>query len=396
MGYLDKAGLSRAFTKLKTLIDNKADVGHTHTKNQVGLGNVDNTADSTKSVKYAASSNYANSAGKANGIVVSDTRNENPAPSSTAFDKKQLTADFKMNDKINSPTGFSGTYCGVLSLAPWSETSGGHGYQLAFGYASAGHPRLALRGSDLSANAWDSWYKIYTSDDKPTLSELGAAAASHSHTKSQITDFAHTHDDRYYTESEIDSKLAAETKARTDADAALDTAYKAADTALGERIDNAETEISANSADLTGIKGLTYGTHHINFIENSNGEYTSPALDEIAEQIAQDMVCIQIQADATTVDADTLNKLTAAWPRVILLITEDDTVEGSTFTKFMYPVGYSTNGIYLFAYPFLQYDTEDQTYYEGFMVSRTGEIGKPSQYIPLMRTDTTWDDIEPR
>lgn len=30
MGYLDKAGLSRAFTKLKTLIDKKADVGHTH------------------------------------------------------------------------------------------------------------------------------------------------------------------------------------------------------------------------------------------------------------------------------------------------------------------------------------------------------------------------------
>lgn len=207
MGYLDKAGLSRAFTKLKTLIDNKADVGHTHTKDQVGLGNVNNTADSTKSVKYAASSNYANSAGKANGIVVSDTRNENPAPSSAAFDKQQLTADFKMNDKINSPTGFSGTYCGVLSLAPWSETSGGHGYQLAFGYASTGHPRLALRGSDLSANAWNSWYKIYTSDDKPTLSELGAAAASHTHTKSQITDFAHTHDDRYYTESEINTKL---------------------------------------------------------------------------------------------------------------------------------------------------------------------------------------------
>ena len=207
MGYLDKAGLSRAFTKLKTLIDSKSNVGHTHTKNQVGLGNVDNTADSTKSVKYAASSNYANSAGKANGIVVSDTRNENPAPSSAAFDKQQLTADFKMNDKINSPTGFSGTYCGVLSLAPWSVSSGGHGYQLAFGYASTGHPRLALRGSDLSATAWNSWYKIYTSDDKPTLSELGAAAASHRHTKSQITDFAHTHDDRYYTESEINTKL---------------------------------------------------------------------------------------------------------------------------------------------------------------------------------------------
>ena len=66
MGYLDKAGLSRAFTKLKTLIDNKADVGHTHTKNQVGLGNVDNTADSTKSVKYASS---AGSASKCNNVI---------------------------------------------------------------------------------------------------------------------------------------------------------------------------------------------------------------------------------------------------------------------------------------------------------------------------------------
>ena len=189
MGYLDKDGLSRAFTKLKTLIDQKANVGHTHTKAQVGLGNVDNTADANKNVHYAASSNYANSAGKANGIIVSDTRNDNPAPSSTAFDKKQLTADFKSNSHINSPTGFGGTFCGVLSLAPWSETSGGHGYQLAFGYAKEGHPRLALRGSDLSAAAWDSWYKVYTSDDKPTLAELGAAAASHTHSKSQITDF---------------------------------------------------------------------------------------------------------------------------------------------------------------------------------------------------------------
>lgn len=189
MGYLDKDGLSRAFTKLKTLIDQKANVGHTHTKAQVGLGNVDNTADANKNVHYAASSNYANSAGKANGIIVSDTRNDNPAPSSTAFDKNQLTADFKSNSHINSPTGFGGTFCGVLSLAPWSETSGGHGYQLAFGYAKEGHPRLALRGSDLSAAAWDSWYKVYTSDDKPTLAELGAAAASHTHSKSQITDF---------------------------------------------------------------------------------------------------------------------------------------------------------------------------------------------------------------
>lgn len=58
-----------------------------------------------------------------------------------------------------------------------------------------------------------------------------------------------------------------------------------ADTALGKRIDNAEVEISANSDDLTGIKGLTYGDTHVNFLENNNGEYSSPALEKIAEQI---------------------------------------------------------------------------------------------------------------
>lgn len=52
------------------------------------------------------------------------------------------------------------------------------------------------------------WAKAAT---KPiyTASEVGAAAASHTHTKSQITDFAHTHDDRYYTESEIESRFGA-------------------------------------------------------------------------------------------------------------------------------------------------------------------------------------------
>lgn len=64
-----------------------------------------------------------------------------------------------------------------------------------------------------------------------------------------------------------------------------ETERKAADASLGSRIDNSEVEISANSADLTGIKGLTYGDAHVNFIENSNGEYSSPALEEIAEQI---------------------------------------------------------------------------------------------------------------
>ena len=47
---------------LKELVDGKAPSSHTHTKSEVGLGNVDNTADATKGVKYAISAGSASSA----------------------------------------------------------------------------------------------------------------------------------------------------------------------------------------------------------------------------------------------------------------------------------------------------------------------------------------------
>lgn len=39
------------------------------------------------------------------------------------------------------------------------------------------------------------------------VADLQSNMATHTHTKAQITDFAHTHDDRYYTESEINTKV---------------------------------------------------------------------------------------------------------------------------------------------------------------------------------------------
>lgn len=230
----------------------------------------------------------------------------------------------------------------------------------------------------------------------------------HTHTKSDITDFthshndlyygkaevdsklsgksntSHTHDDRYYTESEINAKLAAEAKDRKDADAALDTAYKAADTALGSRIDNAETEISANSADLTGIKGLTYGTQHVNFMESSNGEYSSPALEEIAEQIAQGMTCIQIQSDATTMDADTLNKLSSNWPNVALIDTTPDPNDSTH--NFKFPVRKS-NSHYRFIAIGGHY-REGHPYATNIVIKKTGEIIRQD-----VTNDPYWSNI---
>ena len=59
------------------------------------------------------------------------------------------------------------------------------------------------------------WIKNHANDASAMNTEIlanteainGKADKIHTHTKSEITDFDHTHDDRYYTESEIDTKL---------------------------------------------------------------------------------------------------------------------------------------------------------------------------------------------
>lgn len=165
---------------------------------------------------------------------------------------------------------------------------------------------------------------------------------------------------------------------------AEETERKAADTALGSRIDNAETEISANSADLTGIKGLTYGTQHVNFLESHNGEYTSPALDEIAEQIAQGMTCIQIQADATTMDADTLNKLSSDWPNVALIDTTPDPNDSKHAFKF--PLRES-NSHYTFIAIGGHYN-EGQPYATNIVIEKTGKITRRD-----VANDPYWSNI---
>jgi len=48
-------------------------------------------------------------------------------------------------------------------------------------------PKVYIR--NFYYNAWGEWKRIYTTADKPTAGEIGAAASSHTHTKAQITDF---------------------------------------------------------------------------------------------------------------------------------------------------------------------------------------------------------------
>lgn len=161
-----------------------------------------------------------------------------------------------------------------------------------------------------------------------------------------------------------------------DADMHDETAQrKTADAALGKRIDNAEVEISANSADLTGIKGLTYGDTHVNFLENSNGEYSSPALDEIAEQITQRMTCVQIPSTATTVDTAALDRLTSDWPNVVLIETGTDPLTSGTRNTTQLPLR-KDDSTYWFIPSTGNYSDEGEPYAKGLRIEKTGNVSR--------------------
>ena len=173
MGYLDKAGLSRAFTKLKTLIDNKADVGHTHTKNQVGLGNVDNTADANKSVKYATSAESASTATTANRVANTGVGSADVARNVWFSDSSIETArvsddNFKYNPSGNLLTTNISGNAATASSVDWENVSG---KPSAFTPASHTHDDRYYTESEINTK----------------LNEK--ANSSHTHTKSQITDF---------------------------------------------------------------------------------------------------------------------------------------------------------------------------------------------------------------
>ena len=102
--------------------------GHTHTKAQVGLGNVDNTADANKSVKHAITANSATTAGTATNV--SATQGTDDAArhvwfSDSATETKRAYSDkFKYNPVTNNLTvNVTGNAATANSVA-WGNVTG--------------------------------------------------------------------------------------------------------------------------------------------------------------------------------------------------------------------------------------------------------------------------------
>lgn len=102
--------------------------GHTHTKAQVGLGNVDNTADANKSVKHAITADSATTAGTATNV--SATQGTDDAArhvwfSDSATDTKRAYSDkFKYNPVTNNLTVNVTGNAATASSVVWNNVTG--------------------------------------------------------------------------------------------------------------------------------------------------------------------------------------------------------------------------------------------------------------------------------
>lgn len=157
---------------------------HTHTKDQVGLGNVDNTSDASKSVKYAANAGNANTATKATTAdnattakslqLLSSTRptSMNFNLSSADYNQKVTYAIASANTKEGKPPRDS-----LVTTYAWDNS--GWGAQLAIDADS--NPRMYVRGAtnNNGASKWDAnWKTVAFTDDKPATAGTADKANS--------------------------------------------------------------------------------------------------------------------------------------------------------------------------------------------------------------------------
>lgn len=184
----------------------KASTKPTYTKAEVGLGNVDNTADKDKSVKYATS---AGSAGTTSSVDWSGVKNPPTtyAPSAHTHDSGDITS--LSADKITGVIGIDHLPAGALErckivaddTARFKLTKNDiqNGDTVKVGTDANAKMYLVIDDTKLSSEAG---YTIYTAGSATSVPWSGVTGKP-----STFTPSAHTHDDRYYTESEINSKL---------------------------------------------------------------------------------------------------------------------------------------------------------------------------------------------
>lgn len=129
--------------------------------------------------------------------TIADNRNTNTTPND--YNNTFIFQGLKDNSKINSPS--SDTYSYLLGLRGWSDSSGGNSHELAFN-------NTGVYWRNGGTTSWNSWHRIYTDNYHPIADVANSVDWSKVQNKpATYAPAAHTHDDRYYTEAEINNKL---------------------------------------------------------------------------------------------------------------------------------------------------------------------------------------------
>ena len=247
-------------------LSGKANSSHTHTKAQVGLGNVDNTADSAKSVNYAKSAGavaWGNVTGRPTSLPASDVYAWAKASTKPSYTKSEVglsnvdnTADSAKSVKYATSAGSAGSATKANRVADYNATSKsiqigysgdgitGDAIKYIAGYTTGDGGEVSAKIKDISKDALKGWIGSLPANGGNSTTVNGHSVNSDVPAGAKFTDTntwrgiqnnltsdsttdslsaaqgkalkglvdgkaasGHTHDDRYYTESEIDSKL---------------------------------------------------------------------------------------------------------------------------------------------------------------------------------------------
>lgn len=157
------------------------------TKGNIGLGNVDNTADANKSVKYAANAGSANTATKATTADSATTATTSKSlqllssdrPTSMNFNLSSADYNQKVTYAIASANTKEGKPPRDSLVTTYAWDNSGWGAQLAID--SDSNPRMYVRGAtnNNGASKWDAnWKTVAFTDDKPATAGTADKANS--------------------------------------------------------------------------------------------------------------------------------------------------------------------------------------------------------------------------
>lgn len=208
MGYLDKDGLSRAFTKLKTLIDKKQD----KMKQIVLLSSA--TTDKKKWLKFATIDLSSSKAWHCCSGTLSFTQGEggNVLGTLKFFCRNGGTAGVIGSSSLTWVSLSDNSYAGSVAYVKAAGGKYDMYYKPLRDYETPWITLVDCTDYNLFTFSYNSYVASITASSTSSVASHASSASSVpwsgvSGKPSTFTPSSHTHDDRYYTETEVDSKL---------------------------------------------------------------------------------------------------------------------------------------------------------------------------------------------